>query len=117
MNESEPPLEASLKGVEVETVAYAKRRDKVHRLPDCWVSGLRRKGGMTFTWAAADNSGNHRTGCQSKGARRQTPRLIVETPVHGAEQSVRAKKAGNAAGAKGLRQHRQFVVNLQGDEP
>ncbi len=95
---------------------YAKTRDKAHRLPDYWVGDLRRKGGMNSTWATVGNSGNHRTGCQSKGTRCKSPRLIVEKPVHGAEQFVRAMKAGNAAGAKGLRQHRRSVVNLQKDE-
>lgn len=117
MNESEPLFEASLLRNEVKTMVYSVSWDTAHRLPDFWVGGLRRRGGMNFTLAVVDNSGNHRAGCQSKGTRCQTPRLIVEMPAHGAEQFVVAKKTGNSVGAKGLRQHGQFVANFTEDEP
>lgn len=117
MNESEPLLEAPLAGNEVKTVVYAKSRDTAHRVPDSWVSGLRRTGGMNFTLAAVGNSGNHRVGCKSKGTRCQPPRPIVEMPTNGAEQLVVAMKASNAAGAKGLRQHGQFMANSDENEP
>lgn len=117
MNESKSLFEAPLVGNEVKTMVYAKLWDAAHRLPDCWMSGLRRKGDMNFTLAVVDNSGNHRVGCQSKGARCQTPRPIVEMPTHGTEQPVRAMKTSNAVGAKGLRQHGQSMANSKQDEP
>ncbi len=98
-------------------MVYSEPWDAAHRLPDCWVSGLRRKGDMNFTLAAVSNSGNHRDGCESKGARYHIPRPTVEMPSHEAEQLVVAKKTGNAVGAKGLRQHGQSVANFTKDEP
>ena len=116
MNESKPSFEAPLPVSEIKTKACWPPWDKAHRLPDYWVGGLRRKDGMTFIRAAVNNSGNHRVGCQPKGTRCRSPRLTVGMPANGAEQLVVALKASNSAGAKGLRRHRQFVVNSKGEE-
>ena len=116
MNASEPSFEAPLRVSEVKTKACCPPCDKAHRIPVYWVGGLRRKDGMNFIRAAVNNSGNHRVGCQPKGTRCQSPRPKLGMLTNGAELLVVALKASNSAGAKGSRQHGQFVVNSKEDE-
>jgi hypothetical protein len=55
-------------------------------------------------------------GANRKGTRSNDLRLKVERPADGAELTVGAMNAGNAAGAKGQRQYGWHIVNLQEDE-
>lgn len=90
--------------------------DKAHRIPDYWVSGSRRIGGMRFIRAEVDNSGNHRLAVLTERHKMQIIEADNRVAIHGAEQSVVVKKAGNSVGAKGLRHQRQLIANLKGDE-
>jgi len=116
MSASEPLGKASLGLNGVKTDLCYLDRDESAGYPCCWAGDPRRRGGMNLTRAVECNCGNHRIGCEPKGTRCVPSRPTVGMPMHGAGQLVRAVKAGNAAGAKGLRQDRRLTVNSMEDE-
>ncbi len=88
------------------------------RAPDYRAGGDRRIGGVNLIWALMRNCGNQRLGCQGRSTSGRNHEARVPKPSAGADQLVRAMKASNVAGAKGLDQAVAFVVQLEtgGDE-
>lgn len=91
---------------------------QVCRSPDYWASGNRRIGGVNLFQAFVWNCGNQSFRCQGRKPSGRNHKARVPMRSTGADRSVRAKKAGNAAGAKGSSQVVVFVVQLAtgGDE-
>ena len=86
------------------------------RKPDYWAGGDRRKGGVKLIQALVWNCGNQSFRCKGRSTSGRSHEARVPMRSTGADQPVRAMKAGNAAGAKGLGQAVVFGVQLEQEE-
>jgi predicted transposase YbfD/YdcC len=82
------------------------------RTPDYWASGGRRIGGVKLIQASVWNCGNQSLRCQGRSPSGRNHEARVPMRSTGTDRSVRAMKAGNAAGAKGSGQAAAFGVQL-----
>ncbi len=87
-------------------------QDRAHRKSGYWVGGARREGGVILFQAFAGNYGNQSSRCEGRNPSGSPTRMRVPMRGTGADQPVRALKAGNAAGAKGLGQMVVFLAQL-----
>ena len=86
---------------------------KVCRKLGYWAGGNRRIGGVTLIRALAWNCGNQSLQWQGRSTSGNHREARVPKCNTGTDRPVVAKKAGNAAGAKGLSQVVVFVVQLE----
>jgi hypothetical protein len=84
----------------------------VRRTPGYGADGDRRIGGASLIRALMWNCGNLSLRCQGRSPSGDHHEASVPMRSTGADQPVRAMKAGNAAGAKGLGQAVVFNVQL-----
>ena len=77
-----------------------------------WAGGGRRIGGVKLIWALVRNYGNQELRCQGRSTSGDNREARVPKRSTGTDQPVRAMKAGNAAGAKGLGRAAAFGVQL-----
>ena len=84
----------------------------VRRTPGYGADGDRRIGGASLIRALMWNCGNLSLRCQGRSPSGDHHEASVPMRSTGADQPVRARKAGNAAGAKGLGQAVVFNVQL-----
>jgi hypothetical protein len=77
-----------------------------------WAGGDRRIGGATLIQAFVRNCGNPSFRCQGRSASGNHHEARVPRRSTGTDQPVGARKAGNAAGAKGLGQAVALAVQL-----
>src|SRR5215208_1523142 len=85
---------------------------KVRRPPGYGADGDRRIGGASLIRALLWNCGNLSLRCQGRSPSGDHHEASVPMRSTGTDQPVRARKAGNAAGAKGLGQAVVFNVQL-----
>jgi len=78
-----------------------------------WADGNRRIGGVTLIRALMWNCGNQSFRCQGRSTSGIHREARVPKRNTGTDRPVRAKKAGNAAGAKGADQAVAFRVQLE----
>src|SRR3954470_3168586 len=83
----------------------------VRRTPGYRADGDRRRGGARLIRALMGTCGNLSLRCQGRSPSGDHHEASVPMRSTGTDQPVRARKAGNAAGAKGLGQ--AVVVNVQ----
>src|SRR3954464_365321 len=83
----------------------------VRRIPGYGADGDRRRGGASLIRALLGNCGTLSLRCQGRSPRGDHHEASVPMRSTGTDQPVRARKAGHAAGAKGLGQ--AVVVNVQ----
>jgi hypothetical protein len=81
-------------------------------LGQAWAGGGRRIGGVKLIQALVRNYGNQGLRCQGRSTSGDNRKARVPKRSTGTDQPVRAMKAGNAAGAKGLGQAAAFGVQL-----
>ena len=86
---------------------------KACRKPDYWASGDRRIGGVKLIQALVWNCGNQSFRCKGRSTSGRSHEARVPMRSTGTDQLVRAMKAGNAAGAKGLGQAVVLGVQLE----
>ena len=84
----------------------------VRRTPGYGADGDRRRGGASLIRALMWNCGNLSLRCQGRSPSGDHHEASVPMRSTGADQPVRARKAGHAAGAKGLGQAVVFNVQL-----
>lgn len=100
-NESEPPVTRR----KPETCRQNQGRfyllGQACRRPDYWAGGDRRIGGVKLIQAHVRNCGNQSLRCKGRSSSGRNHEARVPKRSTGADRPVRAKKAGNAAGAKG----------------
>ena len=84
----------------------------VRRTPGYGADGDRRIGGASLIRALLGNCGNLSLRCQGRSPSGDHHKASVPMRSTGTDQPVRAMKAGNAAGAKGLGQAVVFNVQL-----
>src|ERR1019366_1763475 len=111
-NESEPPLPRR----EPEICRRSQGRfyllGRACQTPDYRAGGDRRIGGVKLIWALARNCGNQSFRCQGRSTSDRNREASVPKRSTGTDRPVRAMKAGNAAGAKGLGQAAASRVQL-----
>jgi len=82
------------------------------RMLGYWAGGDRRIGGVTLIRALVWNCGNQSFRCKGRSTSGEHRETRVPKRNTGTDRPVRAKKAGNAAGAKGTGQAVTFRVQL-----
>jgi hypothetical protein len=85
---------------------------QVRRELGYWARGGRRIGGVNLTQALMRNYGNQCSDAKGEAQVEKNHEARVPMWSAGADQPVRAMKAGNVAGAKGLGQAAAFYVQL-----
>ena len=85
----------------------------VRRKPGHWADGDRRIGGVTLIRALMRNCGNQSADAKGEAQVDENHEARVPMQRAGTDRPVRAKKAGNAAGAKGSAQAAALVAQLE----
>ena len=98
---SESSFEASISLRRCQNRKLVPSPGRSWRRPVYWPGGIRRADGVILSQALVWNYENQTVACKPKGTRGEPLRLIVGMATDGADSSVVALKAGNAAGAKG----------------
>jgi hypothetical protein len=111
-NASEPPMKRRNTKSSIKTGGFGILQDAVHRKSGYWVVDARRIGGVRLSQAQVGNYGNQSPRCEGRIPSGGTARRRVPKRGTGADQLVRALKAGNAAGAKGLGQTAALAAQL-----
>ena len=82
------------------------------RTPGYWAGGGRRIGGVTLIRALMRNCGNQSADAKGEAQVGENHEARIPMQRFGADRPIRAKKAGNAAGAKGSAQAAVLVAQL-----